>query len=66
MMKSKCSVCKKKINVLMKEIHTCRCQGVYCRIHLHDHNCTFNYHEMFCKNVEKNLPVVKKDRVEKI
>lgn len=64
MAKIKCSVCKNKINSMMKSIHTCRCTMIYCHIHLQDHNCTFNYKEQYAQTKGKELMDNKENKKE--
>ncbi len=44
---SKCNICNKKINMILKEIYLCRCTKYYCSIHKHNHNCQFDYKKLF-------------------
>lgn len=60
---SNCILCKKKINPLMKDMYICRCTGVYCRIHLQNHNCSFDYNEHFRKHMGKSLVKVVSPKV---
>jgi hypothetical protein len=50
----------------MINIHTCRCKNIYCSLHIHDHNCEFNYNEMWQKQAVKTLPKVEKEKIQKI
>ena len=63
---SKCLSCNSKIHSLMTKIHTCRCKNIYCHLHMHDHNCTFNYKEVWENNSEKFLPKVDGEKVKKL
>ena len=63
---SKCVLCKSKINSCMVNIHTCRCKNIYCNLHMHDHNCTFNYKENWQSNSEKFLPKINGEKIKKI
>jgi hypothetical protein len=47
--KIKCILCEKTFSKLMKQIHTCRCDAVCCNEHMHNHNCEFDYKELFRK-----------------
>ena len=58
-----CKVCKTRINPLMISMYKCKCHNVYCYIHLHDHECTFNYLENFqieysAKNIKIQKPKI--------
>jgi hypothetical protein len=63
---SKCKICNSKIHSLMINIHTCRCKNIYCNLHIHDHNCEFNYNELWQKQAVKSLPKVEKEKIQKI
>ena len=47
--KFKCKICSKKIKELYVDLHTCKCSGIYCNSHIHNHECTFDYHKEFIK-----------------
>ena len=51
-----CKKCKKRIPPLMLDIHKCRCDNFYCRIHLYEHNCSFDYNEHYRKQLIEKLP----------
>lgn len=63
---TKCISCKSKIHPLMITIHTCRCKNMYCHLHMHDHNCTFNYKEVWQNNSNNCLIKVDGEKVKKI
>lgn len=56
---SNCVICGQKLRSLVIDMNTCRCGGVYCREHLHTHQCKFDYHEQYRLQTEKVLvPIV--------
>ena len=59
-----CQVCKTKINPLMISMYKCKCDNVYCYLHLHEHKCTFNYLEKFQKEYIKNNIKIIKPKIE--
>ena len=59
----KCKKCGGKISKLMVNIHKCRCKGIYCKQHLHDHDCTFNYNKVFQDKIAKDLAKVEPKKV---
>jgi hypothetical protein len=63
---TQCVVCKRKIISCMTLIHTCKCKNIYCNLHMHDHNCTFDYKENWQNNSEKCLPTFKPEKIKKI
>jgi hypothetical protein len=65
-MATKCEKCNKKLNDLMINIYLCRCKGIYCGKHLHDHNCTFDYKELFCEQMKSATYTVENKKVAKI
>lgn len=66
-MSVKCEVCNTKINSMLAEIiNKCRCGSIFCRKHMVDHNCTFDYKELYTKQKKDELVVVKNDKIIKI
>lgn len=61
-----CTICKKKIKQFMMAVYTCRCKNIYCVSHLHNHNCTFDYHAEFTTKMKKNMPIIVADKIDKI
>ena len=60
----KCSICKKKLNILCKEIYTCKCNLILCRdFHFYNHDCIYDYHDKEKDKLEKNLTIIKRDKV---
>ncbi len=62
-MSKSCLICKKKINKIYILIHTCRCNGIYCNDHLHNHHCSFDYKTEYQENMKKEMPVITKQKV---
>ena len=62
----KCCSCKKLIPPLMKDIYRCRCKKLFCKLHLHDHNCTFDYKEKFITTIKKSIVKIEKEKINKI
>lgn len=58
--KPKCFMCRKMISTLLPDIFKCKCGHIYCRVHLYDHNCDFNYHEVYKEEMELPLVIPKK------
>ena len=63
---TKCVLCKSKIHSLMIKVHTCRCKNIYCNLHMHDHNCEFNYKVEWQNNSEKFLPKINGEKLNKM
>lgn len=63
---SKCCICKRKINHLLLDVYTCRCKNLYCKIHLHEHNCKFDYNKLFREQMKNKMFKVIKKKVEHI
>lgn len=62
----KCNVCKKKIPEYMKEVYTCKCNGIYCTKHKVDHECTFDYNLEFRETMKDRMPPIIPRKLEKI
>ncbi len=63
---SNCYICKKKIPIVYQSLHTCRCKNLYCKIHLIDHNCEFDYKLTAKEQILKSMPQVVASKVIKI
>ena len=61
----RCKTCNKKINAMLKDMYICRCLDYYCILHLHEHNCKFNYKKEFIEQ-NKELLEIKSRKVELI
>jgi hypothetical protein len=63
---ARCKLCNKKLNNLTIIVNTCRCKNVYCREHLVNHNCTYDYKSDFQEINTKNLEKISTNKIEKI
>ena len=64
--KVSCLECQKKIQKHMVMMHTCRCKGIYCSMHMHAHDCKFDYNEHYkLKSIEK-MQVIEADKITKL
>lgn len=61
MTKLKCSICGKKIPKMMLQIHTCRCEKIFCSEHKHSHECTYDYKQHIQQQVK-----IKSSKIDKI
>ena len=59
--KCKCLVCNKKLQSLMIQMYTCRCNGIYCSDHLHHHDCRYDYAQS--SKVEESVTATKVDKI---
>jgi hypothetical protein len=64
--RSNCSQCNKKLGPA--QIFTCKCKKVFCGSHRYSdrHSCTFDYKTVGKADLEKNNPLVKKDKCIKL
>ncbi len=53
-----CKTCRKKINKLYTDIHTCKCKNLYCGNHIHTHVCDFDHKHEQQKILRKKMPIV--------
>lgn len=58
--------CRAKLNLATQLTGKCRCGNAYCSKHKLNHNCTFDYHKMTQKILEKNHPKVVGDKINRI
>ena len=64
--KIKCAMCKKRINMLLIEMHKCKCNNFYCSQHLLEHDCNFNHFQANKDNLENTLLKVEKSKINNI
>ena len=55
---NKCKKCNRKLTLMAIQTGKCRCNNIYCKAHLNDHSCSFNYLEQSQNMIEKNNPTV--------
>ena len=65
MSKSRCKKCSKKVGLLG---HECSCSFIFCSKcrYAEEHNCTINYMENEKKKLEKNNPLIRPEKLERI
>lgn len=59
----RCCTCKTKISAYIAPAMTCKCNKLFCGVHIHEHNCTFDFHGEAQKLLETQNPVVKPPRL---
>ena len=64
--KNVCEFCHKKLRITAT--YKCKCNKIFCAAHRYSecHNCTYNYKQQGKKDLEKNNPLVVKDKISKI
>jgi len=64
--KNVCEFCHKKLRITAT--YKCKCNKIFCAAHRYSecHNCTYNYKQQGKKYLEKNNPLVVKDKISKI
>jgi len=50
MSSNKCGKCSKKVSILDSTISKCKCGNIFCMKHRLDHDCAFDYKEMYKNN----------------
>lgn len=58
--------CRVKLSLSQVTCGRCYCGSVYCPTHRHNHNCLFNYREQAKEEIERNLPLIKGEKIYKI
>ncbi|KAG4086458.1 hypothetical protein H8356DRAFT_1734984 [Neocallimastix lanati (nom. inval.)] len=63
--KNKCEYCNKKLRITAT--YKCKCGKIFCAAHRYSecHNCTYDYKKQGKKDLEKNNPLVVKDKLQK-
>jgi len=64
--KHQCLVCNQKLQKHMLMMHTCRCKGVYCSVHMHAHECKFDYTEHYRLKAQETMQVIQADKINKL
>ncbi len=56
-----CSFCNHRLSLVEATIGKCKCNHVFCTKHraVENHECTFDFHETYKKEMEKKLPELK-------
>lgn len=54
-MKYKCHICFKKLSKIHISIYTCKCLKMYCAIHMHNHDCNYDYKTNFQSELKNKL-----------
>jgi len=60
---NKCTNCNKKLGLLPAQ---CKCKNMYCSMHIHKHDCTFDYKANQRKKLEENNKQVIAEKINKI
>ena len=61
--KPRCRVCRARVLAYMVPVMTCKCQQIFCGVHIHDHSCTHDFHADTQKLLQTQNPVVKPPRL---
>ncbi|ORX76972.1 hypothetical protein BCR32DRAFT_193624, partial [Anaeromyces robustus] len=61
--KNVCEFCNKKLRITAT--YKCKCNKIFCAAHRYSecHNCTYDYKQQGKKDLEKNNPLVVKDKI---
>lgn len=50
----------------MEKIYTCKCNEIYCREHMLNHNCSYNYKKLHSEYIKINNPIIMSDKIIKL
>lgn len=62
----KCALNDCKRNIPLSLQFNCKCGVMYCRTHLHNHNCQFDYKEEHREQLKKDHPRLIVNKLQKI
>lgn len=64
-MKTSCCFCKRSLTLVEASTGKCKCDNVFCKKHKlpEDHECSYNFHENFKKELKETMQVVKESKV---
>lgn len=62
-----CFICNQRLQLIETIINKCKCKNYYCFEHKipEKHECTFNYKLQFQTQLTSNMPLVKKNQLDK-
>lgn len=66
MAKTKCNLCKKKLELVKIIQGTCRCGNIYCYEHILQHSCKFDYKTLQKEKIIQENPQILSDKINKI
>ncbi len=58
MVKVKCHLCQKKLNLILAIKGKCRCDIIYCPEHLISHSCKFDYKSLQKEKIIQENPQI--------
>lgn len=63
-----CSVCNKKLSIVEVSIGKCKCESLFCSKHRYpkEHKCTFDYKSLNERNLIRNNPPIRADKLTRI
>lgn len=64
--KMRCLICNAKLSNLMVQMFTCRCEGIFCRKHMFEHNCQYDYVKDGREYLKQKMPLVKPEKISKL
>ena len=65
-MVEKCFICNKKLKLAQVATGKCKCELLFCGLHIHNHNCQYNFKKNNQDNLTKNMQVIEQRKVNAI
>lgn len=56
MIKHKCFLCKKKLDVVSSVTNICKCSNVFCNDHKIQHECSYDKRKEYKDEIAKKMP----------
>lgn len=63
---NRCFICNKKISKFYLVLRKCKCDKIFCKNHIYNHLCSYNYYEEQEKYLKKSLSKIKTEKINKI
>lgn len=63
-MSDNCFMCNKRLKLVQVATGRCKCENVYCKVHIHDHNCSYDFKVNNKSQLQTKMPVINHVKVE--
>ena len=63
---ARCFTCNKKLKLVKSMQGKCRCENIYCGVHIQTHKCSFDYKTVQQKKLLEENPVIIADKLTQI
>ena len=61
-----CAICKKKLKLTQVTIGKCKCNEMFCNIHIHNHQCSYDFKKEHQSQLHTSIKLVEFTKVESV